>query len=395
MDRIKKAAAKGTPEGGDFLLPRFEMAEGDDAKLVFTQSPEVDHQLTIIGQKKPNDDASEHSPLQLTSKIPKEDKKNSYETTSFSLTQDNGKLFEYSNIWSIGTEWFGAALSYRLMADKLANAMAVTEIEGTIFRQSGTILGAKLQSDRQYRDAASIADDSIRVLAEGVILEQTVTIAEEDVFLGKQITLEDKQVQQIYGDYNWNYAFGAVPIVVNTRLVGSMGTGGPYVEFGIAPNTTDETQFSLFVRPWARLDITATGAIQTGIPKILSILSVGAGADLTFLKGSYLAQVYGVSYADEPCFKSEFIDFRALAGRVFAFAYFRLASELVDGFVDYVCNNGYITIPGCQTVQSALKTLGDEFNFNQVYELYSYPGFDLGERYKWFDGLACTAEPKK
>ncbi len=384
IEKIKKVAKAKEAEGDAISeIPHFSVETGSEGtpNIVFIQSPETEHQTHLSKQGSPQ-------------------KGDGLNLTSFSLVDDGtandsskgvstGNFFDFSDRWGIGTEWFGTAFSYRLGADNIGNAIASAEIEATIFKQQGTILGAKLQTSRDYADPAVVGGSRLSYFAEGILIEQTTRIAEGSLLLGQSIRLDDKQVTQTLGEYNWQYAVGAIPVLVTTRFVGSMGTGGPYAEFSLAPDTNDEVITRLYVRPWAKLDAVAEGSLLTALPKKLRLISAGAGAELTFLRGSFMPQIYAVSTNPEPCFRSEFLDFRTLAGRVYAFVNLSLAAELVGSVIDTICSNDYISIPGCNYAQGAIGSITDLLTFNQVFELFNYPGFDLGADYVWFDGQGC------
>ncbi len=303
-------------------------------------------------------------------------------------------LYDYGDHWAIGNGWFGADVYYRSMGQNSGDTFTAGGTNATVVGNSTLLFGAQVQTVRNYNNTATVADDKLDYWVNSYFLNQKTQVAQGNVPTGGKYEVEGlPHFSQELFRQEYQYAIGPVPVLVTAWLQGEAHSGVPYIEFGLAPNQINEVSYTGQARPWGVLTggakAVAGGII--GVPENLLPAYVGAYADVDFLKGSVRATAVGTSGGRGPCLDVTLTDFKALRADFYVKAVWKeLTTTLVTDYVDVVCDNGYIKIPGCTQVQSVTHEVQDWLSYEHREDLFESDGYDLGDR-KWLDTRACSA----
>jgi uncharacterized membrane protein len=312
---------------------------------------------------------------------------------TYALNQDFG------DNWAIGSGWLGAEMGYRVTGSNAGDVFSAAWARGTVLGSSTILLGANLTTRRDYKGSTSVGDDTLKYSGNFFMLGQKTQLASGEVKIGYNKVFDEiaHYDQRIYAQ-EWQYFIGPVPILIRARLSGRASTGKPVVEIGLAPSTTNEISYRGYVQPYAGLrgggDIVLGGL--TSVPENLLPAYAKGVVDSDFISGDILAQGYGTSAGKGACMEVGMGNFRTMQSVIWGEAKWDIVqTEYVQTFVNTICDNGYIAIPGCNGVKSFLEQVTNVLSFKKQRVIYTHPGFDLGSGHKWLEINACrtSVEP--
>ncbi len=309
------------------------------------------------------------------------------EPATYSLNQD------YQDNWAIGNGWLGASLGYHATGSNQGNTFSAAFARGTVLGQTTLLLGANLSTARDYKNSATVSDDTLKYSGNFYLLGQKTELTNGEAPLGTKKKFDElAHYDQSIFKQEWQYFIGPVPILIRARLNGKASTGSPAIEAGAAPGGLNEITYLGYVYPYAGLQAAGEAVIGgfASVPDNLLPAYVKGVVESDFLRGNILSRGYGSSSAKGACLEVGMGDFRTMKTSIWAEAKWDIVqTEFIKTFVNTICDNGYITIPGCGGVQAVLQEVTNVFTFKKRRDIYDHPGFDLGSNRKWLDIKGC------
>lgn len=179
-----------------------------------------------------------------------------------------------------------------------------------------------------------------------------------------------------------------MPVTITAELGGYIGHSSVGSQFSV---DGDDVKGSSWASPYSSVNV--TGDVGLGWHALANQSIVYSSVSARLIRGSMTLGGVGSGRKDKVCFKSRLNDVKTLDGEITATAQISIPvyTQAVE-FVDMVCDNGYVSIPGCSSVQRTVNRFSHWTKTRYTRKIAGWDGYTLVEKHYLLDNCITSTK---